>query len=261
MSEPLLVERMDNGVAVLTLNQPERRNAMTEDVTAVWDATMKQLAVDQSLRAVVLTGAGTAFCSGGDLSWLAEGSPETVTPYELRNRMYPFYRTWLQIRDLPVPTIAAVNGPAVGAGLCVALACDLRYAAPTARFSVPFTMLGMHPGMAATWLLPQAIGMSRAREMFFTGRAVGATEAVSWGLAVAEVEDVRAHAIEVASTIAAAAPIATRLTKSALASPYKSISDALEWEAAAQPITLASRDLFEGLAAVRERRTPRFEGR
>ena len=260
MSDPLLVDRLENGVVVLTLNDPDRRNAMTADLTAAWDATLKDLATESDLRAVVVTGAGSAFCSGGDLSWIAGDAPENITPIKLRAKMYPFYRTWLQIRDLPVPSIAAVNGAAVGAGLCLALACDLRYAAPSARFSAPFTTLGMHPGMAATWLLPEVVGMARTREMLYAGRVVSSSEAVQWGLASAVADDVLTHAIDVATAVAAAAPIATRLTKAALAHPYRPIAEALEWEAAAQPITMASNDLMEGMAAIKERRPPRFSG-
>jgi enoyl-CoA hydratase/carnithine racemase len=260
MSDTLLVERRDNGVVLLTLNLPDRRNAMTEELTAAWVAQMEELAVDQELRAVVVAAAGTAFCAGGDLSWLSV-DPGSVAPMGLRAKMYPFYRAWLRIRDLPVPSIAAVQGAAVGAGLCLALACDLRFAGPRARFSAPFTALGMHPGMAASWLLPEAVGMPRARDIFYTGRVVGAEEAVSWGLASEVAEDVLARALEAADKIAAAAPVATRLTKAALAHPYRPITEALEWEAAAQPITMATQDLQEGLAAAGERRTPRFIGR
>lgn len=259
-SDSLLVERLENGVVILTLNDPDRRNAMTAELTAVWAATMEELAVDSELRAVVVTGTGSTFCSGGDLSWIVGDDPEHITATALRAKLYPFYRAWLRIRDLPVPTVAAVNGPAVGAGLCLALACDLRYAAPEARFSAPFTTLGMHPGMAATWLLPEAVGMPRAREMFYAGRVVSAVEAVGWGLVSAEAEDVVAYATNVASTIAAAAPIATRLTKAALAHPYRSFAEALEWEAAAQPMTMATADLREGMAAIKDRRQPRFTG-
>jgi enoyl-CoA hydratase len=259
--EPLLVERRPDGVALLTLNVPERRNAMTEPLTAAWARTMTELRVDPDLRAVVVTGAGTVFCAGGDLSWISGDDPENVTPDRLRAKMYPFYSAWLAIRDLPVPTIAAVNGAAVGAGLCLALACDLRYAGPRARFSAPFTTLGMHPGMAATWLLPEAVGMPRAREIFYAGRVVHAEEAVHWGLAAAVADDVVAHATGVAEQIAGTAPIAVRLTKAALAHPYRPFAEALEWEAAAQPITMATADLREGMAAVGEKRPPHFTGR
>src|SRR3954451_1612264 len=168
------------GVVLVTLDLPDRRNMMSAAMTASWGRVMAGLAADPSVRAVVVTGEGSAFCSGGDLSWIGE-SPD-LTVMAVRERMLPFYRSWLSVRTLGVPVIAAVNGPAVGAGLCLALACDIRYAAPGATFSAPFARLGMHPGMAATFLLPEAIGVARAREMLLTGRRVGAEEALAIGL-------------------------------------------------------------------------------
>src|SRR3954466_12910095 len=149
----LKVERPSAGVALLTLDNPDMRNAMSDEMTSSWVAAVAELAEDRSLRAVVVTGAGSAFCSGGNTSWIA-GEPD-ATVDRLRSRMLPFYRAWLSIRTLEVPTIAAVNGAAIGAGLCLAMACDIRYAASGARLGVPFTRLGMHPGMAGTWLLPE----------------------------------------------------------------------------------------------------------
>lgn len=259
--EPLRILRRDDGVRVVTLARPDRRNAMTEDLTAAFAAALAELAADADLRAVVLTGEGSAFCAGGDLSWIQEGAGAEVTPMSVRARMYPFYRTWLGIRDLPVPVVAAVNGPAVGAGLCLALACDLRYAAPQARFSAPFTRLGMHPGMAATWLLPEVVGPARTRELLYTGRSLSAEEALAWGLVSGVSEDVLGAALEVAAGIAASAPVAVRLTKAGLAHGQRSLQEALEWEALAQPVTMATADLREGMAAQAERRAPRFTGR
>ncbi|HEU0132610.1 MAG TPA: enoyl-CoA hydratase/isomerase family protein [Mycobacteriales bacterium] len=258
MTEPLRVDRRD-AVTVLTLNVPERRNAMTAELTAAWVAAVDALRADTVTRAVVVTGEGSAFCAGGDLSWIGE-SPD-LTVMAVRERMLPFYRQWLSVRDLPVPVIAAVNGPAVGAGLCLALACDIRYAARDAVFSAPFARLGMHPGMAATYLLPEVVGLARARELLLTGRRVGADEAERLGLVSAVSDDVLATALEAAEGIAASAPIAVRLTKAALAhAPHQSLDAALDWEGLAQPLTLTSADLREGLAAQAERRTPRFTG-
>jgi enoyl-CoA hydratase len=157
MSGPLWVDRHDDGVVVLTLDVPDRRNAMTAELTAAWADAVPRLAADRSVRCVLVTGAGPAFCAGGDLSWIEAGGELGVDA--LRSRMLPFYRTWLAIRDLEVPTIAALNGAAVGAGLALALACDLRYAVPEARLSVPFTTLGLHAGMATSWLLPEVAGL------------------------------------------------------------------------------------------------------
>lgn len=193
---------------------------MSDEMTAAWRTAIAALRADAGLRCVVLTGAGSAFSSGGDLSWLADKNAGTVPA--LRDRMLEFYRTWLAIRDLEVPTVAALNGHAVGAGLCLALACDLRYAAEDAKLLVPFTALGLHPGMAATWLLPEVAGLPLAREMLFTGRAVTGTEAASSGLVNRAVPRDRtlAEALSVAELIAAQAPIATRLTKVALSAAW-----------------------------------------
>jgi enoyl-CoA hydratase/carnithine racemase len=262
MSEELLVDRRAGGVVLLTLNDPARRNAMSDAMTAAWREVIADLRDDAGLRCVVVTGAGTAFSSGGDLSWIAERGEVEVAP--LRDHMLGFYRTWLSIRSLEVPTVAAVNGAAVGAGLCLALACDLRYAAADAKLVAPFTRLGIHPGMAATYLLPEVGGLPLAREMLFTGRVVTGAQAESHGLVNRAVprEDVLEEALGVAAEIAERAPVATRLTKAALADGGQpSLEAALRWESLAQPVTMASEDLAEGIAAQRERRAPRFTGR
>lgn len=259
---PLRLERPADGVVLLTLDLPDRRNAMTAELTSAWAAAVGALAADPSLRAVVVTGAGRAFCAGGDLSWLAE-SPD-LSVESLRERMLPFYRTWLGVRSLDVPVVAAVNGPAVGAGLCLALACDLRLASTAAVFSAPFVSLGIHPGMAATFLLPEAVGLPRARELLYTGRRVGADEALRIGLceSVHQPDALLPAALALAGQIAAGAPVAVRLTKAALAfAGQRSIEEALAWEGVAQPVTMATADLREGLAAQAERRPPRFTGR
>jgi len=258
----LRVERPSNGVALLVLDNPEQRNAMSEEMTAAWAQAVSDLAQDRSVRAVVVTGAGSAFCSGGNTSWIASEPDATVDG--LRTRMLAFYRTWLSIRDLEVPTIAAVNGPAVGAGLCLALACDIRYAATSARLSAPFVRLGMHAGMAGTWLLPEVVGVATARDLLLTGRTVDAEEALRLGLVSRVIDDasLSAEALDAAAQIAATAPIASRLTKRALAEGGHASFDAcLQWEALAQPITLATEDLQEGISAARERRAPVFTGR
>lgn len=258
----LRVQARPDGVVIVTLDLPERRNMMSAAMTESWGRAMRALRADRSVRAVVVTGAGSAFCSGGDLSWI--GSEPEATVADLRARMRPFYETWLSVRELEVPTIAAVNGAAVGAGLAVALACDLRYAAADARLGMPFTSLGMHPGMASTWLLPEVAGIAVARELLLTGRMVTGAEAATLGLVNRAVpaEAVLDEALAAAVAVAAAAPVATRLTKRALAGGgHASFEAALEWEALAQPVTLASADLQEGLAAQRDRRTPRFTGR
>lgn len=251
-----------SGVVTLTLDNPERRNAMSAAMTASWVRAITALRAMPEVRAVIVTGSGDAFCSGGDTRWI--GSEPDADPAALRMRMLPFYRAWLSVRELEVPTIAAINGPAIGAGLCLALATDLRYAAAEATLSVPFTRLGMHAGMAATWLLPQVAGVPVARELLLTGRALSGTQAAEAGLVnrAFPAGSLAAEVAAIAADIAGCAPIATRLTKVALAAGgAASLEAAIQWEALAQPVTLATSDLQEGLAAARERRPPRFIGR
>jgi enoyl-CoA hydratase len=258
----LRIDRPSDGVVLFTLDQPDRRNAMSDEMTRAWVAAVAEIAGDRSVRAVVVTGAGSAFCSGGNTSWIV-GDPD-ATVDELRSRMLPFYRSWLAIRSLEVPTIAAVNGPAIGAGLCLALACDIRYAARSARLAAPFVRLGMHPGMAATWLLPEVVGLAAARDLLLTGRSVDAEEGLRLGLVSRVVDDERLldETLAAAAAIAGTAPVASRLTKLALADGGHATYDAaLQWEALAQPLTLATEDLQEGIAAAREKRAPEFRGR
>jgi len=257
----LSVQRRDDGVVIVTLDNPAKRNAMSDAMTASWVQLMRELRDDPDARALLVTGAGRAFCSGGDTGWI--GSEPDASVDHLRSRMLRFYRDWLSLRDLEIPTVAAVNGAAIGAGLCLALACDLRYAAPQAKLGAPFTSLGMHPGMAATWLLPEVAGMATARELLLTGRIVQGEEAREAGLVnrVLPEENFLESVTEIAGQIAAAAPVPTRYTTTALRQGgHATFEAAVQWEALAQPVTLATADLQEGLAAAREKRRPQFSG-
>ena len=259
--EHLRVERPSDGVARLVLDNPDQRNAMSDQMTASWVSAIDGLAADPSVRVVVVTGAGSAFCSGGNTGWIAS-EPDAEVDY-LRSRMMAFYRAWLSIRKLEVPTIAAVNGPAIGAGLCLALACDIRYAAQGARLGAPFVKLGMNPGMAATYLLPNVVGEANARELLLTGRTVDAEEARALGLVsrVFAAESFDGEVDEIAAGIAATAPIPSRYTKIALRDGgHRDLESCVQWEALAQPITLATADLQEGIRAAKEKRAPRFRG-
>jgi enoyl-CoA hydratase/carnithine racemase len=256
----LSVERPSEGVVLLTLDLPERRNAMTDELTAAWAATVERLRGDRTARCVVVTGAGKAFCSGGDLSWLRAGG---ATVDQLRDKMLPFYRTWLGLRSLDVPSIAAVNGAAVGAGAALALSCDIRYAGASAKLTVPFAKLGMHAGMATTYTLTEVVGVAAARELLLTGRVVDAPEMLRLGLTSAVYDDsaLLESVLARAAEVAAGAPVANRLHKEALRDGgHASFARALEWEALAQPVTMATRDLQEGLTAQAEKRLPVFDG-
>ena len=249
-------------IAVVVFDLPERRNSMSTAMTQSWVRLMGLLRQDPDLAAVVVTGAPPAFNAGGDLSWIVSEPDASVV--DLRRRMLAFYRSWLAIKDLEVPTIAAINGHAIGAGFALALAMDIRYAAADARLGVPFTSLGLHPGMATTWSLPDVAGHAVARDLLLTGRIVTGQEAVGLGLVSMAVpaEQVLDEAIAAAERVAAAAPIATRLTLQAVRDGgHASFETALQWEALAQAVTLASDDLHEGIAAAAEKRRPTFHGR
>ncbi len=259
--EHLRLERPADGVVRLVLDNPGQRNAMSAAMTDSWVRAVDEIAADRSVRVVVVTGAGSAFCSGGDTSWIAS-EPDAQVDH-LRDRMLAFYRAWLSIRKLEVPTIAAVNGAAIGAGLCLALACDLRYAADGAKLGAPFVKLGMNPGMAATFLLPDVVGEAHARELLVTGRVVEAAEARELGLVsrVFAADSFAGEVQQVAEGIAATAPIPSRYTTLALrGGGHQDLESCLQWEALAQPVTLATADLQEGIRAAREKRPARFRG-
>ncbi len=265
MTGPLRVERHtsgpDAGIVVLTLDLPEVRNAMTDELTAAWADAVASLRRDRTVRCVVVTGAGKAFCAGGDLGWLASEPDASVDHF--RDRMLPFYETWLSLGALDVPSIAAVNGAAVGAGGIMALSCDIRYAGAAAKWTVPFAQLGLHAGMATTWLLPEVVGLAQARELLLTGRVCDAAEMVRLGLAteVFADDELLARTMERARMVAGGAPVAQRLHKAALArGGHATFAAALQWESVAQPVTLATRDVQEGLRARKDKRSPTFTG-
>jgi enoyl-CoA hydratase len=268
MADLIRIE-VDGGVAVATLDDPERLNAMTEAMGEALAAAVERLAGDDAVRAVVLTGAGRAFSAGGDLDLLERMARDgnAAPGGEVRRRheafMGRFYRLFLRLRALPQPTLAAVNGPAIGAGCCVALACDLRIAAREARLGVNFNRLGIHPGMAATWTLPRLVGPAHAAELLFSGRLLDGSEAERIGLVNRAVprEALREEALALARSIAECAPRSVRATKRSLAlSPVRSLEEQLDQEAREQALAYESADLLEGLAAARGRRPPRFTG-
>lgn len=270
MPEGLVLARRDADVAVLTLSDPERRNAMTDAMGRALSSEVARLAADDSLRVVVLTGAGAAFCAGGDLGMIdartAAGRADPGGAARVRNQqeMEAFYRLFLGIRDLPCPTVAAINGAAIGAGLCVALGCDLRIADERARLGLNFARLGIHPGMGATWTLPRLVGASRAAELLYTGRIVDGAEAARIGLVndAAPAGQALDRALALARELAASAPSVVRAAKRALARSFDvSLGDQLAFEAARQAECFETADLAEGIAAAREKRSPVFRGR
>jgi enoyl-CoA hydratase len=218
VTDVLLSERPAEKVVLLTLNRPDRLNAMTAELCGALHEALDAIAADRSCRAVVLTGAGRGFCAGLDLQGYGE-APGNEGNDAARDRLANqehMSRLILKLRDTPQPVIAAVNGPAAGFGLALTLGCDIRYAARSAVFRAAFINIGVsNCDMAVSWLLPRLIGASRSHELMLTGRRVDGEEAERIGLVAATVDDdaLRDRALEGAEQIAAWAPWGVRLTK------------------------------------------------
>jgi 2-(1,2-epoxy-1,2-dihydrophenyl)acetyl-CoA isomerase len=258
MTDGLRVD-VDGPVATLTLDRPEALNALTVAVKVALREALERIAADRSVRVVILTGAGRAFCAGQDLAErdLPDAAPLDV---ELRERYNPIIRA---LRSMGQPVIAAVNGVAAGAGASLAFACDLRIAAEDARFVLAFGRIGLVPDSGATWFLPRLVGAARAAEIALVGDPIDAEAALRIGLVsrVVPGDQLIAQARELADRIAAGAPLAQALTKHALERAATiDLETALEGEAKLQGIAGASADHAEGLAAFREKRAPRFTG-
>jgi enoyl-CoA hydratase len=257
---PVLVT-VDGHIATLALNVPDKRNAMSEEMTEAFPQAVATIAAQPDVRAVIVTGNGTSFCAGGDLDFLHTGDRNVVA---LREKMTTFYPKFLTLLDLDVPTIAAINGPAIGAGLCLALMCDMRVAAEDAPMGMTFVRIGIHPGMMATALCLRAVSHTWAAELFYTGRIVTGAEALGMGLVNRAVPKDRLmdETRALAEQVAANGPIALRYVKQGMKELFRDAADkASAWEGYAQPVTMATEDVQEGLRAVRERRPGNFQGR
>lgn len=246
------LESPSEGVRLLTLTDPERRNAMGAEMGAELLAHAHSLRGDRDVRVLVVTGEGTAFCAGADLPALFGDPDRPVT--DTHEDLQSYYRAFLAVRDLPFPTIAAVNGPAVGAGLNLAMACDIRLAGPDAAFGATFARIGLHPGGGCTWFLVQALGGSRALRTLLLGDTLDAQRAVDWGLADGPEEDCVAAALDMAGRIARVEPRLARHIKKAvgIAVATDDLSAVLEYESWAQAASASSPVLQEWVARFRE---------
>lgn len=266
MSDPILTHR-DGAILTVTLNLPEKRNPISDNglIDALIDA-LTAADADISVRAVILTGAGSAFSSGGDLKAMKAGIGlrDPLPAQTRRNYRSGIQRLPLMFHALEVPVIAAVNGPAIGAGLDLACMCDIRVAGESARFAESFVKVGIVPGDGGAWLLPRIVGFSKASELALTGETIDAAEALAIGLVSRVVADdaLLPTARSVAEKIAANPPHAVRMTKRLLREGQTTTLPALlDMSAAMQALAHATADHDEAVAAFLERRSPDFSGR
>jgi 2-(1,2-epoxy-1,2-dihydrophenyl)acetyl-CoA isomerase len=262
MADDAVLLSQDGPVAALTLNRPASLNALNDDLRAGLAAKLEMVSRDASVRVVILTGAGRGFCSGGDLKML-EKLRKNHQSVAFRDFLEAGHRVVRSIRTLPKPVVAAVNGPAMGDGMNLALACDLRLASDRALFSQAFVNVGLHPDWGGTFFLPRLIGTSRALEMFFLGNTVGAEEAKRLGFVnfVVPHEQLAAETSQLAARLAAGPALPLGLLKQALYERLETQLDSMmEHEIEAQMKCFESEDFEEGLRAFLEKRKPRFKG-
>lgn len=263
-AQSVLYEEAD-GVVVLTLNQPDSRNAITDDITHELVAACERINADMSVGCVIVTGAGQSFSSGGNVKdmrdkrgFFAGSSAQIRLAY-----LHGIQRIPLAFEALEVPSIAAVNGHAVGAGCDLSLCCDIRLAADTSVFAESFLRVGLVSGDGGAWLLPRAVGLSRAYEMTLTGDFISAEQAAAWGLVsrVVPAADLMAEARKLARKIARQPRHSLRMTKKLIReSQTMSLSASLEMAASMQAIVQHTKDQHEAVMALLEKRPPNFTG-
>ena len=259
----LLYELRDR-IATLTLNRPERLNALGDTLREDLYDAITTAAADPDVGVLVITGAGRGFCSGGDVKSMNERaqSGTTSSPSE---RFTPLRdRTILAMRDCPKPVIAAINGPAAGAGMNLALACDMRIASSAAKFSQAFVKRGLAPDWGGTWFLPRVVGTAKAFELIFTGDTIDAAEALRLGLvnAVTSPEALMAETLKLARKVADGPPVAIALAKRAIYHNLDAdLRAGLEFETFAQGLCRETEDSKEGVRAFMEKRAPVFRGK
>jgi enoyl-CoA hydratase/carnithine racemase len=262
MSENLSFE-VDQGVATITLDRPDKMNAFTEEMLEKWLAALEQCRTSQEVRVIVITGTGRAFTTGGDVGTFSEKASQTAASIT-SGLMQGSQRLPRKLAEIDKPLIAALNGFATGGGLDIALACDIRFAAESARFAETYARMGLIPGMGGAYLLPRLVGVAKALEMFWTGDWVDAREAERIGLVSKVFPD--AELMEgtyaFARRIADGAPLAVQQIKRVMRLGLdRDFATALDIVAASMPIVRTSEDHKEAVSAFKEKRAPQFRGR
>lgn len=258
----LVTLHIDSFIATITLNHPQTLNAMDEAMGKEFSTVVKKIANDAAVRVVVVTGAGRAFSSGGNLDMLEARSKKNQQTNKAE--LKAFYQIYLDLRNLPQPTLAAINGPAVGAGFCLALACDLRFASVDAKMGANFARLGLAPGMGGTYLITRLLGPLKAAEVLMLAKLYSATEAMDLGLVsqVFAADQLLAESTKLAQKIAANSPLAVQMIKKGIHRAMQAtLEEMFDYDAECQAKCFTTDDIKEGVRAIREKRDPQFAGR
>ena len=262
-----LLARVDDGVAVLTLNRPERRNAMTGEMMDAMALTLAELEVDDDVGCIVLTGAGGAFCAGGDVKAMAGeagGGPNVSYDAMVHRQRLNQRATSGKLYEIPKPTIAALGGAVAGGGLSLALACDLRYASDTAFLTTAFAKVGFAGDYGGTWFLSRIVGSAKARELYYFSDRISAADAEGLGIvnAVFPADQLEAEVLARASQLAQGPRVAYRYMKENLnRAVHGELGECLDMEAAHHIHTGRTEDHQEAARAFVEKRQPQFRGR
>ena len=249
----------ESGIGLITLNDPERLNAMSEEMADEFVALTKTLKKAKlKPRVLILTGTGKAFSAGGRLEMLDK--KRSISYAQNKKLMKKFYSSFLGVRDLGIPLIAMINGAAVGAGLCVASACDIRIAAHGVKLGFTFSKLGLFPGMGATYFLPRLLGVGAATELLITGRIIQAEEALRLGLVSKSVsiETLYDETLATSREILSSGPDTVKQLLGVLRGSKKELTFSLDREASFQSISYASNEFAEGISAAPQKRAPSF---
>jgi len=259
--EHVLLDK-NEGIATITMNRPEKMNAFSGNMRdEIWEI-IQDVCSDKEVRVIVITGAGKAFCVGGDVNEFVSGTSKAISSNASSER-HIMSKIVMAINNTEKPVIASVNGVAAGGGVNLALACDIRIASEKARFGQVFTRRGAHPDWGGIYFLPRLVGYAKAAELIFSGEVIDANEAHRIGMVnrLVPQEELKAATYNLASRIAKNAPLPIAFAKRGLQNFKKmDLAMALDYEAYVLGVTLGSKDFFEGFTAFLEKREPVFKG-